>query len=337
MDLEAQGNKPSYGTYEILSEVKTKPQKSRLRLLAFVLVLILVPVGYLFVFHMPSIRPDHVSMIPDLIRVQNLEQGLLPSHDDKSQLVVVGDIHGMLEPLEDLLEKVDFKQGRDHLIALGDFTTRGPNSLEVIELLIDLQASCVRGNHEDEILHLYADYHGIPEPGVEGINESVAGDSKFRVAGADKDDMKLVRSLLPHHVQYISSCSAIIDMGRVAPKGYKAVACHGGLMWNVDNLQEQDPDTIMSLRTLEGDNNDIPSKDKDGVEWMDMWKKSMKQREKEDRVVVYYGHAAYLGLNIKKYTRGHDTGCAKGRRLSASVITQSKDGSYDNEIVSTKC
>jgi serine/threonine protein phosphatase 1 len=63
---------------------------------------------------------------------------------------IVGDIHGMLRPLEKLLRQIDRVDPQRELLFVGDYVNRGPDSKGVIELLISLQrARFVRGNHDD--------------------------------------------------------------------------------------------------------------------------------------------------------------------------------------------
>jgi bis(5'-nucleosyl)-tetraphosphatase (symmetrical) len=67
----------------------------------------------------------------------------------------VGDIQGCLGPLQCLLDKVEFKAGRDRLWLCGDLVNRGPESLETLRFLYGMRESVVAvlGNHD---LHLLA-------------------------------------------------------------------------------------------------------------------------------------------------------------------------------------
>lgn len=70
-------------------------------------------------------------------------------------LIAIGDIHGCRSALEKLLDKL--APGRDdHLIFVGDYIDRGPDSKGVIDRLLDLQDECtctfLRGNHEEMML-----------------------------------------------------------------------------------------------------------------------------------------------------------------------------------------
>lgn len=63
---------------------------------------------------------------------------------------VIGDIHGMFRPLQVLLTAVTSFDRNAHFIFAGDYINRGPQSREVIALLLTLpSAQFVRGNHDD--------------------------------------------------------------------------------------------------------------------------------------------------------------------------------------------
>jgi hypothetical protein len=39
-------------------------------------------------------------------------------------------------------------------------------------------------------------------------------------------------------------------------------------------------------------------------------------------ITVVYGHAASRGVDLKRYSKGLDSGCVRGRQLSAIVLSQ---------------
>lgn len=88
------------------------------------------------------------------------------SHPDTGLFDIIGDVHGCLPELLELLENLGYKvnevngkftvippQGRI-LVFVGDLVDRGPNSPEVLQLVMDMVADgnalCVCGNHDDK-------------------------------------------------------------------------------------------------------------------------------------------------------------------------------------------
>ena len=63
---------------------------------------------------------------------------------------IIGDVHGMLRPLETLLEAIHRQDAQAELFFCGDYCDRGPETRGVIDLLLTLKnARLVRGNHDD--------------------------------------------------------------------------------------------------------------------------------------------------------------------------------------------
>lgn len=79
---------------------------------------------------------------------------------EKETVWVVGDIHGMYDPLKSLITELRnrealYKEKVKKLIFIGDYIDYGPSSKEVLDLLIDLEYETLfmAGNHEDMLLH----------------------------------------------------------------------------------------------------------------------------------------------------------------------------------------
>ena len=63
---------------------------------------------------------------------------------------VIGDVHGMYGPLRRLLDAVAAADPAARLVFAGDYVNRGPDSRQVIDLLLSLtNARFCRGNHDD--------------------------------------------------------------------------------------------------------------------------------------------------------------------------------------------
>lgn len=78
---------------------------------------------------------------------------------------VIGDIHGQLGMLENLLAKIPWRPDKDALVFLGDYVDRGPDSRGVVDYILslkreDTRISCIMGNHERMFLDYLAGVHG---------------------------------------------------------------------------------------------------------------------------------------------------------------------------------
>jgi serine/threonine protein phosphatase 1 len=94
------------------------------------------------------------------------QERVLPRVPDGRCVYAIGDIHGRIDLLDQLLERIwaDAPDGANTLVLLGDYVDRGPASKDVVERLINLKRPgweivALRGNHEQFLL----DYLGKPE------------------------------------------------------------------------------------------------------------------------------------------------------------------------------
>lgn len=91
-----------------------------------------------------------VSKYANLTYIQVRDDGALPR-----RLFAVGDIHGCLDEFNELLDTIqyDYESG-DRLILLGDLVAKGPASSGVVQRAREMNAWCVRGNHDDKVVRL---------------------------------------------------------------------------------------------------------------------------------------------------------------------------------------
>ncbi len=83
----------------------------------------------------------------------------IPTIPDTAKLDVIGDIHGLADTLEAMLQKLGYDNNLAHpdgrqLCFLGDLVDRGPQSLEVLDLVmraVEQGHYCVRGNHDNNL------------------------------------------------------------------------------------------------------------------------------------------------------------------------------------------
>lgn len=83
----------------------------------------------------------------------------IPTIPNETKLDIIGDIHGLADTLQTMLGRLGYNHNLNHpdgrkLCFLGDLVDRGPQSLEVLDLVIQAVASghyCVRGNHDNNL------------------------------------------------------------------------------------------------------------------------------------------------------------------------------------------
>lgn len=133
---------------------------------------------------------------------------------------IVGDVHGEIEALQELLGHLGYAQDGSHpdgrqLVFLGDLTDRGPDSPAVIDLVKKLvesdRAQCVLGNHDLNILlgdkkhdnHWFfgeewaLDESDEPTPAViadENIRQSVIDFLKTLPLALERSDVRVVHA-----------------------------------------------------------------------------------------------------------------------------------------------
>ncbi|KAG5357714.1 Bis(5'-nucleosyl)-tetraphosphatase, symmetrical [Yarrowia sp. C11] len=317
----------------------TQPKKSRVsniwgKLFALVVLLTFAASSYV-VMSLSMTKPKYPNL-PNFYVVEDMDPKLIPSHEDDTRLILIGDIHGSFKQLKHLLEKADYNKKKDQLFFLGDFISKGEDSQGVVDFAMEHNALCVRGNHEDKLVVAYEKYHHlhhqktVKTPGGKHITRN--GPANVL---ADEDDLS--EEFSAKQMEYIASCPAIMRLGDISETGNLAVAVHAGLMWNVPRLEDQDPDAVMRMRSLLPPKDTVYTEDDDGVPWFEVWNDKIEDRAKKDRMTIFYGHDARQGLQLTKYTRGLDSGCVKGGKLNAMIITQKKNGKFAEELVRVSC
>jgi hypothetical protein len=67
------------------------------------------------------------------------------------RVISIGDVHGCIDELQDLLRECDYQPG-DLVVFLGDMVSKGPDSSSVVQMAREIGAIGVRGNHDFEVI-----------------------------------------------------------------------------------------------------------------------------------------------------------------------------------------
>jgi hypothetical protein len=201
--------------------------------------------------------------------------------------ILIGDIHGCLDELGDLLEACAVDWKADRVISVGDLVAKGPDSHGVLQLVRETGIRAVLGNHDAKLLTI----------GAEGARSGEADPDHHTVVARtlDEHDWALLGGL-PLHLEFPELNLLVV---------------HGGIRPGVP-LAEQPRGVLMNLRSITAAG--APSNRVDaGVPWASLW---MGPEH------VVFGHDALRGLQQHPHATGLDTGCVYGRSLTALILPE---------------
>ncbi len=174
-----------------------------------------------------------------------------------ARIYAIGDIHGCLSELEQLLDliKKDLKKEpieKYHLVFLGDYFDRGPDSAGVINRLIKLQKKhanvvCLKGNHEDKFVEFlnapeklapgFFTYGGIETAASFGVKNKLL---KQPVANAKKIKNQILERLNEKQIEFLLGLKHSNSIGDY-------FFCHAGIRPHV-KLKDQTTHDLMWIR-----------------------------------------------------------------------------------------
>ncbi|HET9810781.1 MAG TPA: metallophosphoesterase [Sphingomicrobium sp.] len=230
-----------------------------------------------------------------------------PSGPRGQRAYAIGDVHGCLDLLDRLLERVEADIGdgprrKTSIIFLGDLIDRGPSSAQVVERLREYDppgatAHFVMGNHEEVMLRVLA---GEVELLTSWLR--FGGDATLRSYGVDPNSVgrlppeEVVQALsaaIPaEHIEFLESFADSLSFG-----GYLFV--HAGVRPGVDLSEQSRTDLRWIREPFLDDQND-------------------------HGFVVVHGHTITNRVEIKPNRIGIDTGAFCTGTLTALAIEGTK-------------
>ena len=151
------------------------------------------------------------------------------------RLIAIGDIHGHATALESILDAI-IPGPDDTIVTLGDYVNRGPDSRQVLDLLIDLSRRCqlipILGNHEEMMLDSRDDPH------AELRWKSQGGDATLVSYGQDAG----ISHIPQDHWNFLLTCRPYYETDQF-------VFTHANYCW-YSKLEEQ-PSSLLRWISLE--------------------------------------------------------------------------------------
>ena len=214
-------------------------------------------------------------------------------------------------------------------VEVGDLVAKGPRSVDVVRMAMDLGAISVRGNHDHELVRKYystvvpepelwtpspiraTDKESddvIHQPGLEDVNNNANDTNK----GIDSEwhrklskHAKIAHLMSPEELAWIGDLPYIIQS-----EDLNALFVHAGLQKNV-SLDDQQPTTIMNMCS-ELTSGRVSIASLKNFAWAPQW---------EGPQTVYFGHDTSRGLQQCPWAYGLDTGTSlPPNRKSFSIV-----------------
>ena len=245
-------------------------------------------------------------------------------------IILIGDVHGCIEELKELTDKIANQYREVKLIFVGDLIDKGPNSAEVLDYVyrIDGMApnalfrkghfnvSVLKGNHEIKALRWHA--HEAK------VRSALAAGSHYRNPMQVKPNLAAEwGSFAPSAVEWLSNLSL---RERFAHDGsIPLYAVHAGCIPGRP-VERQSPESLTMVRWVDDAGRMVPlqrdaagnlsmQKPPEVHDWMDRWDQPQH---------IVYGHAPRMDVQIDKAPSGAvcfgiDTACVFGNYLTALV------------------
>ena len=205
------------------------------------------------------------------------------------RLIVYGDIHGCFNEFVKLRSSLNI-QNNDVEACVGDFITKGKQSIKSLRYIQQNNIQSVLGNHEDKLLR-YIEH---------------SQNSENNPITLDEDERRIVDNLNSDDIQFLKNLPFYLQFGSIT-------VLHGGLLNNqkLSDLTKKDKGKLLRLRYIDQKGKFIPygEEDKNSQFWADLYDGS--------EGFVVYGHQTFEEVNISTKAIGIDTGCVYGNKLTA--------------------
>ncbi len=224
---------------------------------------------------------------------------------NQGRLIVYGDLHGCLDELIRLRQKIEPKE-EDREVCVGDLINKGPHSKELLKYLKREAILSVRGNHEDKIIR-YIAYQKSKKRNPITLNQK---------------QESIVKELDSKNIEFLEEMPYFIQFDNVT-------ILHGGVAQdiNLESTKKEHLSKILHLRYLDSEGNflsiDAP-KSKRAAFWSEVYDGKYG--------FIIYGHQVFEKPKRDEYSIGIDTGCVYGGSLSAAILSREGE-QYDTDSI----
>jgi diadenosine tetraphosphatase ApaH/serine/threonine PP2A family protein phosphatase len=226
-------------------------------------------------------------------------------------VVAIGDVHGCLEELDELLKLISFNPNNMRVVLLGDLMDRGPNPVGCVKRARELNLECIRGNHEDK--HLRWNKHEVAklQTGKSNPMKSMSEVDDLANKALSEEDIDWMKNL-PYQLQLTKELYAV----------------HAGVEPSV-GWNHQNPAQLMRVRYVNDKGKAVSlNPDKSQPDNTQYWTEQYRGARS-----IVYGHYVHslskprIDIVPDKLFDGNpvvcygiDTGCCFGGSLTAMLI-----------------
>ncbi len=208
---------------------------------------------------------------------------------ESERLFIVGDIHGCLDPLKRMMDKIDWRPEEDGLVFLGDYIDRGVDSRGVVDYIIEISNSsplvqCLMGNHENILL----DFLSSGDPRLLLLNGGITTLESYQAEERGETDALIP----PEHVAFFQDLFLYIELD-----DYYVV--HAGFRPGVEVEKQSTEDLIWIREPFIFSDHDFGKK-------------------------VIFGHTPLAEPLVMDNKIGLDTGAVYGNKLTCLEIPRMK-------------
>ncbi|MBF0118313.1 MAG: serine/threonine protein phosphatase [Desulfobacterales bacterium] len=152
-------------------------------------------------------------------------------------IFAIGDIHGCIDKLSELMGKLDINSEEDTVVFLGDYIDRGPDSFKVVDYLIQFRKKnknivFIRGNHEDMLLNYVSK--------TDKVNFSANGGAQTLISYWKQKASPCAELIPKEHLDFFESSCFYYETD-------KYIFVHAGLKEGV-TLEKQDTSDLIWIR-----------------------------------------------------------------------------------------
>ena len=229
--------------------------------------------------------------------------------------IFIGDVHGMLDELNTLLDKLELRED-DRIVFVGDLLDKGPDSAGVVNRVRTLASSnevtLVMGNHEDT--HSRYRKHCVSNISTaESMAERKPELPAITAQLTPEDTLFLDTAVLFHRVP---SCNIIVVHGGI-PGSQRTLPDSLKELEGLSNNKLKPYKLLMRTRHVDANTGNfvgLGNEKPDDPYWADIYDGRFGH--------IIFGHQPFMnGVKYFKHATGIDTGAVFGGTLTALIVS----------------